>query len=795
MKQTTLCLLLCHMLLFSTAQVATVTGGRPVTASGYFGAAHNMRQITLPPFHYQLPTTASNALPNEGVYKFAEPVTANINLLTGGRPKLVRNRLVYAVKIRVPNALSVSVNFNKFYLPQGAEMYLYNPSGTEVTGPVTSKENNADNLWGSDVYEGDAVIIEVAIPVAAALGRPPLLNINRINCGFRSLRPQSSEAGRFGASGACNINVSCPEGIGWDLQKRSVALILDPYGGSFTGVLLNNTCNNRVPYILTAAHAALNSETQPISKWRFVFNYWSKSCNPSEDGSQRLLFNGATLKAYSTWTDFALLQMNQVPDPSSSIVYAGWNRNSTNSNTGMGLHHPAGDVMKLAYDSEPLIRTNYPGLTGVAYWQTDWNIGVTETGSSGSPLFDSKGRVIGQLKGGYSFCGSSQKKDYYGCFDISWPGSGTPSSRLQDWLDPIGTGAMTTNPIASDYYSIAGPAQVCATGTYTITNLPADASVTWSQPSPSGIATLSESGHAVTLTHVTDGVVTLTATITLCGHTFTITTNNIQMGAYPMEIVAAQTSCSDVVFTATGNAPVASYNWSVSTGDLILDGVGSTAVTSVPYVMASGTYGTIALTTANYCGAASVIYADYLPYRRDFIYGMYQPILNGESLIASIPPVSYVKEYRWYLNGQLVQEGNSLTYGTTSFNLVCGENELKVIGVTDCGETEIAYDNSVVKACGGGFGFRNELSAVVYPNPASDQVRVELKTADGKMMQSQTMQRVNVYDKLGLLKKQLLVKGMQQSVMVPVYDLPEGIYFIELISNKQTIKQTLVIKR
>lgn len=789
MKRTIICLLLCQAIFNAGAQVATLTGGMSMPTNGFFGGYATMRHIVLPPFQYQLPTATMGQL-HDGLYKFAEPVAVNINLLAG-TPRRIRNKWVYTVKLRVPNALSLSVQFNRFYLPPGAEMYLYNTNGTEVTGPVTSSENNANLIWGSDVYEGDGMIIEVAVPVATT--RVPLLNINSVSCGFRSLASLNAAA-RFGASGSCNINVSCPEGARWEEQKKSVALILDPNGGSWTGVLVNNTCNNRIPYILTAAHAALNNEAQPISKWRFVFHYWSNSCNPNQDGSQRLLFNGATLKAYSSWTDFALLQMNQVPDQFSGIVYAGWDRNSNPSPNAAGLHHPVGDVMKLAYDAEPLVRTNYPNLVGNVYWQADWNMGVTEVGSSGSPLFNSVGKVIGQLKGGYSFCGSGQKKDYYGCFDASWPGSGSPASRLRDWLDPLQTDSQSIGSIRADHYIVTGPVQICSTAVYNISNLPSGATVNWLQPSPANIASLSVSGNTATLTRLADGVVTLSAQVKLCGNTILVASYNIQVGAYPMEITAAQSSCSDVFFTASGNAPVASYTWTVGSGDLILEGGGTTATTSVPSVGASGTYGTVALSTANFCSASTNVYADYLPYRREFKYGMYQPILNGESLVASIDAANYVNEYRWYLNGQLVQSGSSTTYITNDFNLIqCGSNQLRVEGVTDCGTTEIAFDPDVQRACGN--TFRSGLSANLSPNPASGQVRVDLKVIGTKAQDIHPIERVNVYDKLGLLKKQLTVKGMQQSVLLSVHDLPDGVYFVELISGGQAIKQTLVIKR
>jgi hypothetical protein len=71
---------------------------------------------------------------------------------------------------------------------------------------------------------------------------------------------------------------------------------------------------------------------------------------------------------------------------------------------------------------------------------------VTEGGSSGSPLFNNDGRIIGTLTGGYSACDSSgvvgpNKPDYFGKFSYHWESNGTADTcQLKPWLDPDNTG-------------------------------------------------------------------------------------------------------------------------------------------------------------------------------------------------------------------------------------------------------------------------------------------------------------------------------------------------------------------
>ncbi|MBD3222870.1 T9SS type A sorting domain-containing protein, partial [bacterium] len=100
----------------------------------------------------------------------------------------------------------------------------------------------------------------------------------------------------------------------------------------------------------------------------------------------------------------------------------------------------------ISFEDDPTTTTSYLGTSspgnGTHIRVADWDDGTTEPGSSGSPLYSPDGHIVGQLHGGYAACGNDLA-DWYGRVSVSWNGGGTGSSRLSDWLDPLGLAPQT----------------------------------------------------------------------------------------------------------------------------------------------------------------------------------------------------------------------------------------------------------------------------------------------------------------------------------------------------------------
>jgi hypothetical protein len=203
-----------------------------------------------------------------------------------------------------------------------------------------------------------------------------------------------------------------------------------------SGAILNNTANDKTPYAFTANHCW--NAYQNTGIWVFRFNWESPTCTPTTNSSYNTM-SGSVVRmrtaSNTSATDACLVELNQPIPEEYGVFYAGWSRSTTAPTSGMIIHHPALDIKKITPSTNIYAVTQY-----VQGWRANVPGGgaCTEGGSSGSPLFDQNGRVIGSEYGGQSFCGASavQMFDVWGRFDISWNGSSS-ANRLKDWLDPL----------------------------------------------------------------------------------------------------------------------------------------------------------------------------------------------------------------------------------------------------------------------------------------------------------------------------------------------------------------------
>jgi len=327
--------------------------------------------------------------------------------------------LVGRLMLRAPGAYSIGLEFTKYDLPEGGQMFLYDENKTEVFGAYTSENERPDGGFVIEPFPGDHVILEVVLP-AGVDGTADVVLGDAIH-DYRDVR--KILVGGTGGTGACLIDVNCPEGNGWDLQKRATVRTLSN-GGLCSAVLVNNTNSNGTRYVLTADHCGQGTNTV------FTFNYQRSGCNTGSAPTNQTV-SGATLLATNDSYDCRLMQITGNIPGSYNPYYAGWSRSTTNATSAFAMGHPSGGPKKISIDANGTFRETF-------LWRVTWSAGTLEGGSSGGPLFDQNGRVRGPACCVDEF--DCSQTAWFGRFDRFWT-----VENIGQWLDPAGTNPTSIN--------------------------------------------------------------------------------------------------------------------------------------------------------------------------------------------------------------------------------------------------------------------------------------------------------------------------------------------------------------
>ena len=429
---------------FISAQVTNI--GKPLSWSQ--SNLKNTTRIEMNSFDLEAITAEDkiNDLDQTKPWRFGHEFTVSHGLDNSGTWDVLPNGdRIWRVNIISPGAKTLNFIFDTYKVPDGASVYLYTDDKSDLLGAYTNVMNREDEMLGTWLVEGDNVWIEYYEPKnVQGLGK---LNIGKVVHGYRISTDSKTDAPN--SSGNCNLDVDC--GVGADFDglkdrlKHSVAYIIMD-GFVCTGQLINNTNNDKAPYFLTANHC--NAGTQ--STWSFRFNWISPNpvCATTQNSSDATITqttSGATTLASNANSDVRLMSLDGGLDSSWDLEWGGWDRTDTAPSFVVGIHHPAGDIMKICRDDSGVIKDVN---SGAQTWEITsagggWEQGVTEGGSSGSALFDENGRIIGQLFGGGAACSGTTDNgsfDYYGRFAVSWD-----QNNFGQWLDPTNTGLTTFN--------------------------------------------------------------------------------------------------------------------------------------------------------------------------------------------------------------------------------------------------------------------------------------------------------------------------------------------------------------
>lgn len=419
----------------------------------------------------ELSRRADKATP-PGVYRFAEAIPVDLSPENSGIWTDEGSEFRWKLEIESTDARSLNLGFDRYHMPAGGSLQIYAPenANSPTYRPFTAADNEEHGQLWTPLVRGDRVVIDVRVPKESIDELE--LKLAQVSHGFRGVRPaDKSDASRIGGATTqtCHVDVACSDST----LPGGVGLLVDAYRdqirsvGAFTlngidtcsGALINNTRNDTTPYFLTAEHCGIT--TFNASTMVVYWNYENSTCRTPNtsgngdpgDGDLSQFNSGAIFRAADATSDFCLVELDDPLDPAFHLHFSGWDRTTNDSNMATGIHHPAVAEKRICFELDPTQTTSILGETpipGAPYARVvDWDHGVTAPGSSGSPLYNQDGRIMGQLYGGYSVCGDDLS-DYYGRISTSWNGGGSSSTRLSDWLDPDNTGALTVDGINQD---------------------------------------------------------------------------------------------------------------------------------------------------------------------------------------------------------------------------------------------------------------------------------------------------------------------------------------------------------
>ena len=447
-------------------------------------------------YHQAEKTNEHERLP----FTFAEPVETDLepydswSILESGtlnEAGVAETFAVWERQITSSGAKNINLGFKEFFLPEEARLTLSTPDNRE-TLVLTHLDNDDHGQYWTPIFSGDTVIIKLEVPEAQR--SQVQLNLSQVSHGFvgHDINSIAKEADAILESGSCNVDVVCSEGDDWRDQINSVARIVIGGSSLCSGAAINNTANDGRRLFLTANHCTETPDVAPsiVAYWKYE-NSTCRAPGSSASGnngngqlSSQMANSGSVMRAQYDPSDMYLIEFDD-PFPEAANVYlAGWNRSANAPSGAVGIHHPRGHEKRISFENNQLT------MQSTHIRVNDWDLGTTEGGSSGSPLFDLDKLIIGQLTGGSAACGNDEY-DIYGHMSVNWTGGGNARSRVSDWLDPNNTGAMT---VQGRYASGDAP-QPTPTPTATTpppTNPPTPAPT--APPIAGGVAVEAESG-------------------------------------------------------------------------------------------------------------------------------------------------------------------------------------------------------------------------------------------------------------------------------------------------------------
>lgn len=354
---------------------------------------------------------------------------------------------VYTIELSSPGATGLRVQFAGFNMPTGAAMFLYTEEG-QVFGPYTGRGPLRNGSFESHTLAGDSITLQVRQTGQASERAMRQTRFKIIGLGH--IRPRFM-AGECGYNADCVVNAACDSDPAVSDAEKAVAHMLFRSGGSYYicsgGLIEDNDTSNNLPLFLTANHCI--SKGREANSLENFFQFASTGCNTSlceasydslRDSLGRTM--GASIESTGRAADYTLLRLSETAPGGSAFL--GWNENPVAFSNGLDLYrisHPQGAPQSFSkHEVDTGAGTCQSWPRGDRIYSRDV-IGATEGGSSGSPVVNGAGQIVGQLSGACGTnlndnCDTQNNATVDGAFAAYF-------GEVEQFLDPSGGGGCT----------------------------------------------------------------------------------------------------------------------------------------------------------------------------------------------------------------------------------------------------------------------------------------------------------------------------------------------------------------
>ncbi len=321
----------------------------------------------------------------------------------------------WAISVGSEGAHAIRVHVKNFSLPANAEMYFFDTAG-EAYGPYTGKGRHGTGEFWTDSVRSDTGVILVRqigpatpdklrgisfiIDKVAHIGngfprpdpRSHDWNHNNEKCGWNGNPPCVEDANCGSVAPADQSAIAKMEWIqGCCIWTCTGGLIADTDGSSQRNLFL--TAN----HCLSRNRVAANVET--------FFEYTTSSCEGLCPGEPAPHTSGSVVLASSRDGDFTLLELSG--NPPTGSTYLGWSNAPIANSHGAALTRVSNPNYGPQVLSRHTVDTGAGTCSGLPRGEFIYSFDVfggTDGGSSGSPVVNSSGQIVGQL---YGACGTN----------------------------------------------------------------------------------------------------------------------------------------------------------------------------------------------------------------------------------------------------------------------------------------------------------------------------------------------------------------------------------------------------